>query len=70
MHMHAYVGGLCAGRCIAIMPLVLSRTNSHGVGAVVDIQPVYLSSVAHLEPVFMYKGEVYARYCAGKFVFF
>ena len=48
------------------MPLVLSvHTNSQGVGAGITIQPAYLSSAAHLEPVFMYKGEV----CTGKFVF-
>ena len=29
------------------------------------MQPAYLSSAAHLEPAFMYKGEV----CTGKFVF-
>ena len=45
------------------MQLVLS--NSQGVGAGINIQPAYLSSAAHLEPVFMYKGEV----CTGKFVF-
>ena len=61
VHMHAYVGGLCAGRGISIMPLVLPHTNSHGVGAGVNMQPVYLLSVAHLEPV------VYARYCTGKY---
>ena len=45
------------------MQLVLS--NSQGVGAGINMQPAYLSSAAHLEPVFMYKGEV----CTGKFVF-
>ena len=47
----------------------LSHTNSQGVGASINMQPaymyMYLSSAAHLEPVFMYKGEV----CTGKFVF-
>ena len=42
-----------------------SHTNSQGVGAGINMQPAYLSSGAHLEPVFMYKGEV----CTGKFVF-
>ena len=42
------------------MPLVLS--NSQGG---INMQPAYVSSAAHLEPVFMYKGEV----CTGKFVF-
>ena len=42
-----------------------SHTNSQGVGAGINMQPAYLSSAAHLEPVFMYKGEV----CTGKFVF-
>ena len=45
----------------------LSRTNSQGVGAGINMQPAYLSSAAHLEPVFMYKGEVHV--CTGKFVF-
>ena len=36
----------------------------------VSWQLVYLSSAAHLEPVFMHKGEVYTWYCTGKFVFF
>ena len=43
----------------------LSHTNSQGVGAGINKQPAYLLSAAHLEPVFMYKGEV----CTGKFVF-
>ena len=33
----------------------LSHTNSQGVGAGINMQPAYLSSAAHLEPVFMYK---------------
>ena len=44
---------LCAGQCILIMPLVLSHTNSQGVGAGINMQPAYLLSAAHLEPVFM-----------------
>ena len=46
------------------MPFVLSVLHQ-GVGAGINMQPAYLSSAAHLEPVFMYKGEV----CTGKFVF-
>ena len=64
VHMHAYVGGLHAGRFISIMPFVLSVSHQD-VGAGINTQPAYLSSAAHLEPVFMYKGEV----CTGKFVF-
>ena len=41
------------------MPLVLYvHANSQGVGAGINMQPAYLPSAAHLEPVFMYKGEV------------
>ena len=43
----------------------LSHTNCQGVGAGINMQPAYVSSAAHLEPVFMYKGEV----CTGTFVF-
>ena len=43
----------------------LTLTVKLGVGAGINMQPAYLSSAAHLEPVFMYKGEV----CTGKFVF-
>ena len=39
------------------MPLVLNIKN---------MQPAYMVSAAHLEPSFMYKGEV----CTGTFVFF
>ena len=64
VHMHAYVGGLRAGRSISIMPFVLSVSHQ-GVGAGINMQPAYLSSAAHLEPAFVYKGEV----CTGKSVF-
>ena len=64
VHMHAYVGGLHAGRSISVMPLLLSVSHQD-VGAGINTQPAYLSSAAHLEPVFMYKGEV----CTGKFFF-
>ena len=44
-----------------------SRHNSHGVGA-------HLPSCHQLSMLwnlsFMYKGEVYARYCTGKFILF
>ncbi|KAL5471430.1 hypothetical protein EMCRGX_G029548 [Ephydatia muelleri] len=36
--------------------------TDQGVGAGINMQPAYLSSGAHLEPVFMYKGEV----CTGR----
>ena len=39
--------------------------SSRGAGAGINLQPAYLSSAAHLEPVLTYKGEV----CTGKFVF-
>ena len=46
------------------MPFMLSVSHQ-GVGAGIYTQPANLSSAAHLEPAFMYKGEV----CTGKFVF-
>ena len=52
---------LCAHACICRW----SHTNSCGVGADSNMQPAYLLSAAHLEPVLTYKGEV----CTGKFVF-
>eukprot|EP00731_Ephydatia_muelleri_P036661 Em0300g3a len=42
-----------------------AKRSCQGVGAGINMQPAYLSSAAHLEPVFMYKGEM----CTGKFVF-
>ena len=45
------------GQFISIMPFVLSVSHQ-GVGAGINTQPAYLSSAAHLEPAFMYKGEV------------
>ena len=66
VHTHAYVGGLRADPYISICHLCCpSHTNSRGVGAGINMQPVYLSSAVHLEPVLTYKGEV----CTGKFVF-
>ena len=44
--------------------IVLSVSHQD-VGVGINTQPAYLSSAAHLEPAFMYKGEV----CTGKFVF-
>ena len=66
VHMHGYVGGLCAGRSISIMPLCCLTLTVK----VLELATCLSVSVAHREPVFMYKGEVYARYCTGKFVLF
>ena len=36
-----------------------SHTNSHGVGAGINMQPAYLSSADHVEPVFIIRVGVY-----------
>ena len=59
VHMHGYVGGLCAGRSISIMPLCCLTLTVK----VLELATCLSVSATHLEPVFMYKGEVYARYC-------
>ena len=46
------------------MPLVLLTVKVLELAKICNL-PAYLSSAVHLEPVFMYKGEV----CTSKFAF-